>query len=188
MAQRADRTGASRRSAADRVGARLERSASWRRPRRQGHRRGRPGERIDRQDRRRATHAGAHMVEPFPDQDGGLGLHLVDRLADSWGVEHGVPGRVWFAIVTSGAQAEASSAIDGRELVETCLESIGDAGDVKDLRDGCHRYRTPLVSSPGASTPGSSRPARWQAPRYLLRHPGGDRSSGGFPGGRARRG
>ena len=31
-------------------------------------------------------------------QTGGWGLHLVDRLADRWGVERGSPARVWFEI------------------------------------------------------------------------------------------
>jgi anti-sigma regulatory factor (Ser/Thr protein kinase) len=36
-----------------------------------------------------------------PDE-GGLGLHLVDRLADAWGVVPGIPGSVWFDVVRSG--------------------------------------------------------------------------------------
>lgn len=40
----------------------------------------------------------ARGVEPSATGDGGFGLHLVARLADSWGVEQGVPGKVWFAI------------------------------------------------------------------------------------------
>jgi anti-sigma regulatory factor (Ser/Thr protein kinase) len=40
----------------------------------------------------------AEMRQPSADRGGGIGLHLVDRLADSWGVEHGVPGKVWFVV------------------------------------------------------------------------------------------
>lgn len=35
-----------------------------------------------------------------PDE-GGLGLQLVDRMADAWGVAPGIPGSVWFGIVRS---------------------------------------------------------------------------------------
>jgi len=38
------------------------------------------------------------MREPSAGKGGGFGLHLVDRLADAWGVEHGVPGKVWFVV------------------------------------------------------------------------------------------
>jgi anti-sigma regulatory factor (Ser/Thr protein kinase) len=41
----------------------------------------------------------ALILEPSAAGAGGFGLNLVARLADSWGVEHGVPGKVWFAIV-----------------------------------------------------------------------------------------
>jgi serine/threonine-protein kinase RsbW len=41
----------------------------------------------------------ALMLEPSAAPEGGFGLNLVARLADSWGVEHGVPGKVWFSIV-----------------------------------------------------------------------------------------
>ncbi|HSL10909.1 MAG TPA: ATP-binding protein [Actinomycetota bacterium] len=34
-------------------------------------------------------------------EEGGLGLQLVDRLADGWGVEHGIPGSVWFGVLGS---------------------------------------------------------------------------------------
>lgn len=40
----------------------------------------------------------ARVVEPPAADRGGFGLQLVARLADSWGVEPGVPGKVWFAI------------------------------------------------------------------------------------------
>jgi anti-sigma regulatory factor (Ser/Thr protein kinase) len=42
--------------------------------------------------------APAQVVEPWDDRSGGYGLRLVDALADSWGVEEGVPGRVWFEL------------------------------------------------------------------------------------------
>ena len=51
------------------------------------------------------TRAHAHMVEPSAEREGGIGLTIVDRLADSWGVELGVPGKVWFAIVTPRSPA-----------------------------------------------------------------------------------
>jgi anti-sigma regulatory factor (Ser/Thr protein kinase) len=41
----------------------------------------------------------ARIADPSGEREGGFGLLLVDRLADSWGVEHGRPGRVWFAIM-----------------------------------------------------------------------------------------
>jgi phosphoserine phosphatase RsbU/P len=42
----------------------------------------------------------ARIADPSStEREGGFGLMLVDRLADSWGVEHGRPGRVWFAIM-----------------------------------------------------------------------------------------
>jgi anti-sigma regulatory factor (Ser/Thr protein kinase) len=41
----------------------------------------------------------ARVAQPSAAREGGFGLLLVDRLADSWGVEHGRPGRVWFAIM-----------------------------------------------------------------------------------------
>ena len=41
----------------------------------------------------------ARIADPSAEREGGFGLMLVDRLADSWGVEHGKPGRVWFAIM-----------------------------------------------------------------------------------------
>ena len=43
-----------------------------------------------------------HPVEPRPDaQDfGGLGLYIVDELADDWGAEPGSPGHVWFEFLT----------------------------------------------------------------------------------------
>ena len=41
----------------------------------------------------------ARIADRSEQAAGGFGLLLVDRLADSWGVEHGRPGRVWFAIV-----------------------------------------------------------------------------------------
>lgn len=43
----------------------------------------------------------AKVADRSAEQEGGFGLLLVDRLADAWGVEHGQPGRVWFAIVGS---------------------------------------------------------------------------------------
>jgi sigma-B regulation protein RsbU (phosphoserine phosphatase) len=43
--------------------------------------------------------ASARIADPSTEREGGFGLLLVDRLADSWGVEHGRPGRVWFAIM-----------------------------------------------------------------------------------------
>jgi anti-sigma regulatory factor (Ser/Thr protein kinase) len=43
------------------------------------------------------TSASAVRVLPRDDaRPGGLGLRLVDRLADAWGYEAGPPGRVWF--------------------------------------------------------------------------------------------
>jgi anti-sigma regulatory factor (Ser/Thr protein kinase) len=32
-------------------------------------------------------------------QRGGVGLRLVDQLADEWGVTHGIPGSVWFGVL-----------------------------------------------------------------------------------------
>ena len=52
-------------------------------------------------------------VEPRLDaQDfGGLGLHIVDELADDWGAEAGPPGRVWFELLTvNGEEGPRSSA------------------------------------------------------------------------------
>jgi anti-sigma regulatory factor (Ser/Thr protein kinase) len=40
----------------------------------------------------------ARVVEPSATREGGFGLQLVAHLADSWGVEQGVPGKVWFVI------------------------------------------------------------------------------------------
>jgi anti-sigma regulatory factor (Ser/Thr protein kinase) len=41
---------------------------------------------------------GANIVQPGQRPErGGWGLHFVDRLADSWGVEHGA-SHVWFRI------------------------------------------------------------------------------------------
>ncbi len=39
-----------------------------------------------------------HPVSPRldPDRPGGYGLHLVEAMADEWGVEPGPPGVVWF--------------------------------------------------------------------------------------------
>ena len=34
--------------------------------------------------------------------EGGLGLQLIDELAEAWGVDPGPPGVVWFEIRTSG--------------------------------------------------------------------------------------
>jgi two-component sensor histidine kinase len=41
-------------------------------------------------------------VHPRPrEDDGGLGLQLVEQLVDAWGVEAGPPGVVWFEIATT---------------------------------------------------------------------------------------
>jgi anti-sigma regulatory factor (Ser/Thr protein kinase) len=47
----------------------------------------------------------ALVLEPPTAREGGFGLNLVARLADSWGVEHGVPGKVWFAVVAQDPPA-----------------------------------------------------------------------------------
>lgn len=44
------------------------------------------------------TTSDARIVEPAVEREGGFGLRLVDRLADSWGVEREIPGKVWFSI------------------------------------------------------------------------------------------
>lgn len=44
-----------------------------------------------------------HPIHPRqePLASGGLGLYLVDELADDWGAEAGPPGRVWFEFLRS---------------------------------------------------------------------------------------
>jgi len=39
--------------------------------------------------------------------EGGFGLHLLDEVADAWGVEPGPPGVVWFEISTDAGPGEA---------------------------------------------------------------------------------
>jgi len=45
-----------------------------------------------------ADHAGRRVAPRRPDLEGGggIGLHLVDRLASRWGVRDGLPTAVWF--------------------------------------------------------------------------------------------
>jgi anti-sigma regulatory factor (Ser/Thr protein kinase) len=42
--------------------------------------------------------SGAHVVDPSGagERTGGFGLRLVEASADTWGVEPGPPGKVWF--------------------------------------------------------------------------------------------
>jgi anti-sigma regulatory factor (Ser/Thr protein kinase) len=49
----------------------------------------------------RTVARGVQPVKPYayaPDRVGGFGLHIVDALADDWGVEPGPPGYVWFEL------------------------------------------------------------------------------------------
>jgi two-component sensor histidine kinase len=47
---------------------------------------------------RQPSTAGAALEEGPRQDDGGLGLQLVDAVTDRWGVEPGPPGVVWFEI------------------------------------------------------------------------------------------
>ena len=44
-----------------------------------------------------------------PTPTGGLGLRIVDALADSWGVEQGPPGCVWFEVEPQPPDASVAS-------------------------------------------------------------------------------
>ena len=46
-----------------------------------------------------AERVGVRMGDGDEPEVGGFGLHLVDRLADEWGVDHGIPGSVWFGVL-----------------------------------------------------------------------------------------
>jgi two-component sensor histidine kinase len=56
---------------------------------------------------RQPTRAEAAIRTPGGDE-GGLGLQLVDELTQSWGVEPGPPGIVWFEISAGAEPSEAT--------------------------------------------------------------------------------
>jgi anti-sigma regulatory factor (Ser/Thr protein kinase) len=45
-------------------------------------------------------------IGPRREHEGGWGLHLVERLAGRWGIDHGPPTRVWFELDHALAGAE----------------------------------------------------------------------------------
>ena len=49
------------------------------------------------------------LREPAPDAESGWGLHLVDTLADAWGVDRGRPTRVWFELPLQSSAVSVAS-------------------------------------------------------------------------------
>jgi two-component sensor histidine kinase len=51
----------------------------------------------------RAAAAMRTLIQAHESDEGGFGLQLVDELTESWGIEPGPPGVVWFEIKSEAA-------------------------------------------------------------------------------------